>query len=202
MLTKKIKPETSVFKYNPGVKEFCLVSELRFCLNPESSEFELDQNPSGESMMTEISNLKTSKDLSELEFECVYRNTPTVFVLSSKYEYDKIIYRILVNGVGNIFDNIGKDLDKVELIFEKGEFKALRLMKSLDYEVVDSMSILKEDRDYKLILFDPWRKLKLDTFAFEENILVSRTEEGEFTYKPDIQPPIMDILKEFLEKIP
>ena len=202
MLTKKIKPETSVFKYNPGVKEFCLVSELRFCLNPASSEFEMDQNPFGESMMTEISNLKTNEDLSELEFECVYRNTPTVFVLSSKYEYDKIIYRILANGVGNISDNAGKDLDKVELIFEKGEFKALRLMKSLNYKVVDSMSILKEDKDYKLILFNPWRKLKLNTFAFEENILVSRTEEGEFTYKPDIQPSIMDILKEFLEKIP
>lgn len=201
MLVKKIRPKVSVFRYDSSVKELCLVSELSFCWNPNSLKFEVDQNSHGEQKLTKISNLTHREDFSEISFDCEYRNEQTNFVLSSKNEYDRILYHFLVKGLGETFSFPENDLDKVELIFEAGKFETLRLTKSVNFEVVDALTISKKEGDFSLILFNPWRKLKLESVEMQEHTLVNKTEEGEIIYKTDLQSSIIEILKPLLKSV-
>ncbi|GGB00799.1 hypothetical protein [Puia dinghuensis] len=200
MPLKLIKPTESAFFYNPRGKQLSLVSELKFYFNRNTHQFELDQNPHGEPKLTKINNLKLSADFSEMEFDAVYRNKDTQFKLLSEYPFDKTLYRTIAGIPDSDFAFRDDDKDKIELIFNQGAISQVYMYKHVDMNLVDSLTIIREDGVFYLIKQGPYAKIPLNSVVAADNRIISRSASEEFSYSVNDQEYIWNLLSRLINE--
>lgn len=172
----------------------CIVSELKFYFNKNTLQFELDQNPHGEPRLTRIKDLKLSADDSQLEFDAVYRSKDTQFKLLSEYPFDKTLYQTMAGITDSGFAFRQEDTDKVELIFQDGALSKVYMYKHVDLQLVDSLTIIREDGVFYLIKQRPYAKIPVDSIVAADSNIICRTASEEFRYSVNDQEYIWNIL--------
>jgi hypothetical protein len=195
-----IRPTGSAFFYNPRSGELCLVSELKFYFNRDTHQFELDQNPHGEPILTKIRNLKLSSDFSEMEFNAIYRYKNTQFRLLSDYPVDKTLYRTIAGIPDSGFAFKDDEKDSIELIFNQGVLSGISVHKRIDSKLADSLRIIREDGAFHLIKQRPYAKLSLISIDAADNRIIYRTTSEEFSYSVNIQEYIWNILGQLISE--
>lgn len=205
MLIKKIRPEGSSFTYHPRVGDVCLATGNQLCgirlyFNFNSQKFEFDRNPFGDPALRPLSNVTLSNDLSELQFDVVYRSRSTRFVISIEHECDKIIYDFFSRITDSGFSVMEDDLDDMQVAFEQGKLEFVRMFKhSKSNELLESLNIKVEGEKSFLIKQRPWRKITLDTVKVSDGNIISKAGKEEFIYRVETQPLIFDTIKRLIE---
>jgi hypothetical protein len=177
-----------------------LAADIKLYFDFDSQKLELDQNPLEDPELTPLSNIAFDKDLSELQFDAVYRGRRTHFVVSLKHECDKIIFGFFFKLIDSGFSVKESDLDDVELTFEKGKLESVQIFKhSKDYDLLDSLDIVAQDGTAFLVKQCPWRKISLDTVTVSDGKIISKAGNKKFTYRLEAQPLIFDLIKRLIE---
>jgi hypothetical protein len=198
MQVKHIKPTASLFSYNGRGAQLCISAGEKFYFNPDTHQFELDQNPEGEPKLAKVKNLKLSADASELEFEARWRREDTQFKLSSSYPFDKVLYQTIASIPDSGFAFREEDTDKAELIFTDGFLSKVYMYKRVDMKLVDSLTIIREEGTYYLILQRPYAKIALTSVVAADHRIVSTSATEEYSYKVDVQEYIWEILSRLI----
>lgn len=200
MSIKKIKPKESAFKYDPTAKQLCLVTDAKFYFNFDTQKFEIDQDPYSDPDCTPLLNISLKDDLSELQFDAVYRGKETRFVISITNSCDKILYDFFSRVTNEGFSIAKNDVDDLQLVFENGKLESLKVYKlSKAQELLDSLFIAFDEGRHYLIEEDPWRKIELNAIEATDGKIISKSENEEFIYNLETQPLIFDTVKKLIE---
>ena len=186
------------FKFNPKVNELCIVTDYKFYLNADKRIFELDRNPYGEPELIPIMNVTYEEKGSILNFDATYHGEKTIYSLKSEYGCLKIMYKILSTSGSFDFKKDTQDKDKIELIFNNGNLSKIYFYKYVDYQLVDSLAVTSEENKLFLITQNPWEKNMILERYWDNDTLVFKTKSKEHHYKPDVQPFILQTIKEFI----
>lgn len=199
-LKKKITPQESSFKYNPKVGEICFISDLKFYLNKDL-KFQLDQNPHGVPVLSEITDIESNEDYSIISFNSNFRNENIKFIINSKYKCDNFILKTIKlvndNKIKPTFNN--DDLDKVEISFRKGKLLSIYIYKYKNYNLIDSLTIINENNELYLIKQNPWKKEKLKTINMINNKFIYEIETGSFSFSLDVNDFILKIINNLID---
>jgi hypothetical protein len=196
MSLKKVKPKESALIYNPRINDFTLVAELKFTLNSVSRAFEIDQNPHGEASLVPLRNVSVNSNNSELTIEYSYRGKDNQLSLVSDYESDKIIFETITKIIdpGEIFSETEKD--KIEIILIEGVISKIYLYKRDEAKLIESLSIVADQKMLYLIRQNPWAKEKILSADFNENsFMLILDDQSSYSYEFSTNKFILSIFK-------
>ncbi|MEY8761085.1 hypothetical protein [Chryseobacterium tongliaoense] len=193
-MTEKIEVKESAFKYDPVLSEISLITDLRFVYR--SNSFKLDSNQHGEENLIPLKNIKKGEN--KLEFSAESEGEEINFELISKTVLDNLFFDIIAD-FNKTIDESSTDLDRIELIFKNGLISAFYIYKNIlnddEYQLLDSLRIIKEPEGLFLIKQKPFRKIKLSKIYFENKMIVCESDESErYDFTLDVNGTVLEII--------
>lgn len=200
-MTEKIKVKESAFKYDPVLSEISLITELRFVYG--SGTFQLDANQHGEEHLIPINNVK--KEENKLEFSAESNGEKIDFELTSKMAIDNLFFDTIVN-FNKTINESAEDLDKIELIFKNGDVSAFYIYKKIlrndEYELLDSLRIIREGDDLFLIKQKPFRKIKLLKMYLENKVIVCESTDYKlYNFTLDVNETVLGLIRQIFSHL-
>lgn len=200
-MTEKIKVKESAFKYDPILSEISLITELRFVYG--SGTFQLDANQHGEEHLIPINNVK--KEENKLEFSAESNGEKIDFELTSKMAIDNLFFDTIVN-FNKTINESAEDLDKIELIFKNGDVSAFYIYKKIlrndEYELLDSLRIIREGDDLFLIKQKPFRKIKLLKMYLENKVIVCESTDYKlYNFTLDVNETVLGLIRQIFSHL-
>ena len=199
MQVKKVKINESSFIYRPSYNNLCLALYLQFFYNYKSKQFEVNNNPHGDPNLIPMNNVVMSDDFSQLSFDAKYQGKQQQFQITAIHECDKVMFELFSRLLNNDLLAVDKDLDDLQLVFEKGKLQSIEGYKhSKENDMLDSLDVFIEEGNYTLLKHSPRRKVNLNSIVVDDNKLIGRSADEEFVYDLDVQPLISETIKRLL----
>jgi hypothetical protein len=201
MQVEILNPEQTSFKYDPLIRSLMLGLGHPFFFNQKSQQFELDQNPFGDTNLVPMKNVVFRDTFSRLTFDAKYQRKQRQFAITAANEHEKLLFELFARLNAHGFTTEGYEADHVQLHFEQGKLASIQIYKHSkpSEHLVDSLRIRGEADHYFLIKQGPWRKFSLNSLRVDDNKLISRSADEEFVYNLDVQPVILETVKRLID---
>jgi hypothetical protein len=197
MSLEKIFPTTSSFTFDPTINDLIIFTDIQFDFNFKTQQFEVDQNPVGQPMLTPISDISVNE---ELTFHAKFRNQETDFVIQPTHAVEKILLELFSTINNNGFKITEQDIDKFKLVFREGKLESIRIWKnSSSSELLDAVNFKLQDGKYYIIKQSPWRKIEIEKITTEGNNLLFNGATETITFQLETQPLIFETVQKLIE---
>ncbi|RFS19268.1 hypothetical protein DVR12_23835 [Chitinophaga silvatica] len=198
MYVVRVEPEASAFLYNAAAGDFIIKSELKFVFRPDSHAFVLRQDPFGEPIYVAINHLKVDPDYHQMRFETVGMKQKTQYQLIASQKCDQSFIRI-IEAVGREgFEFKDTDVDKINIIFEKGKVVRINCYKRIEFQLTDTLGITREGENLILAQQQPFSRKIITRLEIKNNQIICTTQETTKVYELNVQPRIIQWLAELL----
>ncbi len=199
MHTNQITPTGLCFRYDPKVNEFVIFVGLKFVSMENPPKFAIDINPHMERELVEIYSLRANANYQGLVLEVDYEgeNEKTIIEstgYSSSYLMKTIVGMMKEEKLWDFGDSKEDNIDNIEILFENEEIQKIYIYKYNDYELVDSLTVVREDDKLFIIFQNPWRKIEISKLNVIDNQVQCESESQKFTYPLDVNNRMYQIL--------
>ena len=197
MSLEKIFPTTSSLTFDPTINDLIIFTDIQFDYNFKTQQFEVDQNPVGQPMLTPINDLTFNEGIT---FHAKFRNKETDFAIQPTHTVDKILLELFSTINNNGFKITEQDIDKFKLVFKEGKLESIRIWKnSKTSELLDSINFKLQDGKYYIIKQSPWRKIEIEKITTEGNHLQFNGAAETITFHLETQPLIFETVQKLIE---
>jgi hypothetical protein len=193
----------SIFEYNPLGKRLLLSTNETLIYNFKSKEFNINQNPKGESKLEPIFDITVQDSFNSLSFSTIYRKKIKLIIMTSRNIVDNLIYKFFSDIRENEFDVHDNDLDHIIFVVKNNLIDEITCYKkNKDYELLDSLTIKNENDSLFMEKYEPsFSKNKIADVSIEQNKFLIKLEDGCVRrYVIDAQNRIIEFLKTILER--
>lgn len=198
MLRKIKNPEgikIEFTQHQKKIREINFVFDDSFYYDFETKKLSIDINPYEEPLLIEVNKINEGYDNGELALYIETVGDERVS-LHSNSVLDSIIINSFVSVYNGRMDVSGDYTDDFSIVFERGVFKQLSIVKWDENKIINSVSLYRNEVGTFLIKNSPWQKMLISKFDILHSEMFILTEYGSEVYSMNVPLFIERVLKE------